>query len=109
MVCRMYSITKEVAGMHFLMVRLVQPDPTGVVVVYPSLEDEACFVALTQSGPDKGECPIAFVARYLTKTELKYGTLTTLVSVAAWAIRRLCRYTTFAKEVHVILPTTVDV
>ena len=93
----------------FSQVRLVQPDPMGVVVVYPSLEGEACFVALTQPGTDKGECPIAFVARYLTKMELKYGTLTTLVSVAAWAIRQLHRYTIFAKEVHIILPTTVDI
>ena len=80
-----------------------------VVVVYPSLEGKACFVALTQLGLDKGECPIAFVARYLMKMELKYGTLTTLVSISAWAIRKLRHYTTFAREVHIILPTTVDV
>ena len=77
----------------------MQPDLVGVFVVYPFLEGEACFVAFTQLGPDKGECPIAFVARYLTKMELKYGTLTTLVSVAAWAIRKLHHYTTFSREV----------
>ena len=49
------------------------------------------------------------MARYLTKKELKYGNLTTLVSVEAWAIRQLRGYTTFAKEVRIILPTTVDI
>ena len=93
----------------FAWVRLVQPDPSGVFVVYPFLEGEACFVALVQPGPDKVECPIAFVARYLTKMELKYGTITTLVSVAVWAIRKLHRYTTFSREFCVILLTAVDV
>ena len=62
----------------------------------------------TQLGPNKGECPIAFVARYLTKMELKYSTLYTLVSVTAWEIRKVHHYTMFAREVRIILPTAVD-
>ena len=81
------ALLNELLVHVFAWVWLVQPEPMGVVVVYPSLEGEACFLALTQLGPDKRERPIAFVARYLTKTEVKYGTLTTLVSVAAWVIR----------------------
>ena len=81
----------------------------GIVVVYPFLEGEACFVALTQLGPDKSECLVTFVAKYLTKMELKYGTLMTLVSIATWAIKKLHCYTIFVREVHVILASSVDI
>ena len=69
----------------------------GVVVIYLSLEGEACFVALTQPGPDTGKRLIAFVAKYLINTELKYSTVTTLVNISAWVIRKLRHYSTFAK------------
>ena len=49
------------------------------------------------------------MARYLTKIELKYGILTTLVSVTACEIRKLCFYTMFAMEVHVVLSTMVGI
>ena len=93
----------------FTLVRLVQPDLMGVIVVYLSLEGEACFVDLACLGTYKVKFPIAFVARNLTKMELKCGILTTLVSVTAWSIRTLCCYTTYSRELCIILLTTVDI
>ena len=49
---------------------------------------------------------MAFVSRHLSKTELKYGVLTRLVVVVAWAVKRLRRYTTFAADIKVVLPTS---
>ena len=105
----MYSSTKQVSGMHFRMGQASVTKSNGGCYHIPSLDGEAYFVALTQPGPDILEHPIAFVARYLTKTVLKYSTLSTLVSVAAWAIRKLRCYTIFSRELHVILLTTVDI
>ena len=77
--------------------------------MHPSVEGDVGFIALTQPGTNIKEHPIAFLARYLTKIELKYSILTILVSVTAWVIRKQCYYTIFAVEVCIILPTIVDV
>ena len=45
------------------------------------------------------------MARHLTVTERKYGLLTRLVTLAVWALRRLRRYTTFACDIQVAVPT----
>ena len=60
---------------------------TATIIVYPSFKGDTCFVTLAQPGLDKEEHPIGFVARYLKKTELKYGILTTLVSVTGWVVK----------------------
>ena len=93
----------------FACVRLVLPYPMGIVVIYPLVEGDMCFVAHTQPGPNIEECPIAFLARFLTKIELKYSIFTTLVSVTAWAIKKLHHYTIFTMEVCIVLPTTANI
>lgn len=51
---------------------------------------------------------MAFVSRYLTKTEERAGPLARLVSVVSWAVKRLRRYTTFAVEVSVVVPSAAE-
>ena len=51
---------------------------------------------------------MAFVLRYLTRTEERLGPLTQLVSVAGWAVRRLKRYTTFAANITIIVPAAAE-
>ena len=48
------------------------------------------------------------MARHLTVTERKYGLLTRLVTLVVWALRRLRRYTTFAHDIQVVVPTQAD-
>ena len=48
------------------------------------------------------------MARHLTVTERKYGLLTRLVTLVVWALRRLWRYMTFARDIQVVLPTQAD-
>ena len=76
------------------------PDLIKTLVMYSSVKGDTYFVSLTLQGPNKKEHPIA---RYLTKTQLKYGMLTTQISVSAWEVWKLLYYTTFAVEVRVIL------
>ena len=78
-------------------------DPYGKLVLYPSEHDGTGFVACLQNG-----APVAFVSRHLSKSELKFGVLTRLVALVAWAVRRLRRYTTFASDIQVVVPTGVD-
>ena len=52
--------------------------------------------------------PVAFVSRYSLVTERRAGPLTKLVAAVAWAVRRLRRYTTFAEELVVTLPTRAE-
>ena len=54
------------------------------------MEDDTYFLVFTQVGPDGEEHPIAYAARCLTKTELKYGILTALDSILAREIRKSC-------------------
>ena len=84
-------------------IRLTPADPYGKLVLYPSEREGVGFVACLQGG-----APVAFVSRYLTRLERRLGVLTRLVAVTAWAVRKLRRYTTFAQEVRVILPTAED-
>ena len=46
------------------------PDQTGMVGMYPSFEGDTCFIAFTEGRPDWKEHPIAFIARYLARTDL---------------------------------------
>ena len=46
--------------------------------------------------------------QHLTVTERKYGLLTRLVTLVVWALRRLRRYTTFARDIQVVMPTQAD-
>ena len=48
------------------------------------------------------------MAWHLTVTERKYGLLTRLVTLVVWALRRLRRYTTFARDIQVVVPTQAD-
>ena len=49
-----------------------------------------------------------FPSRYLTATEGKLGELTCLASIVSWAVRRMRRYTTFASNTRVVLPSAAD-
>ena len=77
--------------------------------MYPSVDCDTYCVALTQPGPNNEEHPIAFVARYLTSMQVKYTILTTLVSVAACAVRKLNCYTAYAVIIRVVLPMAVEI
>ena len=46
--------------------------------------------------------------RHLTITERKYGLRTRLVTLVVWALRCLRRYTTFARNIEVVVPTQAD-
>ena len=48
------------------------------------------------------------MAQHLTVTERKYGLLTRLVTLVVWALRHLRRYTTFARDIQVVVPTQAD-
>ena len=48
------------------------------------------------------------MARHLTVTEHKYDLLTRLVTLVVWALRCLRRYTTFAHDIQVVVPTQAD-
>ena len=48
------------------------------------------------------------MAQHLTVTECKYGLLTRLVTLVVWALRHLQRYTTFARDIQVVVPTQAD-
>ena len=48
------------------------------------------------------------MAWHLSVTERKYGLLTRLVTLVVWALRRLQRYTTFASDIQVVVPTQAD-
>ena len=50
-----------------------------MVVIYSSVQGDTYFVAITQAVPERKQHPIELVAGFLTRIELKYGTLTTLV------------------------------
>ena len=57
--------------------------------MHPSVERDTYFVAFSQMGPGEIGHPIVFIARCLTVDELKYGMLTTLVSVVTWKVEKL--------------------
>ena len=78
----------------YARIRLVPADPYGKLVLYPSVHEGTGFVACLQNG-----APVAFVSRHMSKTELKYGVLTRLVALVAWAVKCLRRYTTFASDI----------
>ena len=72
-------------------------------MLYPLVVADTGFVACLY-----GDRPVVFVARHLTVTERKYGLLTRLVTLVVWALRRLRRYTTFARDIQVFMPTQAD-
>ena len=69
--------------------------------MYPLDKGDKSFVAPTQMGHDEIEQLIAFATRYLTRTELKYDMLFTLVSITAWTVKKLCQYTMFTAELRI--------
>ena len=48
------------------------------------------------------------MSHHLSKTELKFGLLTRLVALVAWAVKRLRRYTTFASDIQVVVPSSEE-
>ncbi len=49
------------------------------------------------------EHPVAFLSRYLSKTEEKWGYLDQAVSLTSWALRRAPRYMSLSPEIVVRL------
>jgi RNase H-like domain found in reverse transcriptase len=84
-------------------VKLVQGDPSGEFCVYVSVEGSVGLIATTQEKEGK-ENPVAFLSRYLTKTELKWSQLEQMVSLLSWGLRKLRRYSTYAKKIKVVVP-----
>ena len=58
----------------FGRITLHSADPYAPLNVYPSVGEQVGFVALTQQVEGE-EKPVAFMSRYLTKTEQKWGQL----------------------------------
>ena len=54
-----------------------------MLIVYPSVEGDIYYIAFTQALPDGKEHPIVFVARCITRIELRYVILTILVSLSS--------------------------
>ena len=78
----------------YARIRLVPADTYGKLVLYPTVHKDTVFGACLQNG-----APVAFVSCHMSKIELKYGILTRLVALVAWAEKRLRRYTTFASDI----------
>ncbi len=66
------------------------------------------FIALTQ-GEGEEERLVAFLSRYLTKTEEKWGALEQLASLVSWGLRKAHRYTSLCPEVVVRVPGDAEV
>ena len=79
-----------------------------MAIAYPSVNGDTYFIAFTYMGHNKIEHPIVFAARYLTRNELKFGMLTTLVRVVAWSVSRMHWYIIFAVEVRIFVPIIVN-
>jgi hypothetical protein len=47
---------------------------------------------------------VAFLSRYLTKTEAKWSPLEQTVSLLSWGLRKLRRYSTYARRIYVVVP-----
>ena len=61
------------------------------------------LVVMTQEH-EGSKRPVAFISRYLTKTEEKWGDIEKTVSLASWALRKLRRYSTYAERIIVMVP-----
>ena len=66
------------------------------------------FMAFTQMGCDEIQHALVLEARYLTRMELNYSRLTTVVSIVGWVMRKLCQFIMFTAEVTVVVPILVD-
>ncbi len=95
--------------MIFRRITLHSADPRVPLVVYPSVGEHVGFVAITQVSPMGEERPVAFLSRYLTATEQKWGELEQVVSLVSWGLRKARRYTTLTPHVCVKLPQAADV
>ena len=51
---------------------------------------------------------MAFVGHRMSLMEQRYGLLTKLVCLVVWALRRLRRYTTFARDIQVVVATQAE-
>lgn len=58
---------------------------------------------------DGGTHLVAIVSRKLTSTELKGAPIERLLSLAAWATRKLQRFTAFAIRLDIFLPSPAEV
>lgn len=92
----------------FGRITLHSADPHQPLNVYPSVGEHVGFVALTQhvGGAEK---PVAFLSRYMTKTELKWGELEQLIALVSWGLRKARRYTSTVPEVVVKLGDAAEV
>lgn len=52
---------------------------------------------------------MAFLSRYLTKTEMKWSPLEKTVSLASWGLRKLRRLATYANRIVIKVPWDEDV
>ncbi len=92
----------------FGRITLHSADPLQAIRVYPSVQGHVGFIALTQ-GEGEEERPVAFLSRYLTKTEEKWGELEQLASLVSWGLRKARRYTSLCPEVVVRVPGEAEV
>jgi hypothetical protein len=76
--------------------------------LYPSLGENIGFAAATQDFKGS-ERPVAFLSRYLTKTEKGWGELEQLISVTSWALRKLRRYSSTAPKVIIRVEREEDI
>ncbi len=55
------------------------------------------------------ERPVAFLSRYLSKTEGKWGEVEQLVSLVSWGLRKARRYTSVSPRITVKLGEEAEV
>jgi ubiquinone biosynthesis protein Coq4 len=72
------------------------------------VQGEVGFLAITQEQMDV-ERPVAFLSRYLSKTELKWGHLEQAVALVSWGLRKARRYTSLAPEIVIVAEEEAEV
>jgi hypothetical protein len=84
----------------FGRITLHSADPTQPLMAYPSVQDNIGFLAITQliAATEK---PVAFLSRYMTKTEQSWGALEQQVALTSWGLRKARRYTSLAPHITV--------
>ncbi len=92
----------------FGRITLHSADPYAPLTCYPSVQEDVGFIALTQEVQGE-ERPVAFLSRYLSKTESKWGAVEQLVSLVSWGLRKARRYTSVSPKIIVKLGEEAEV
>lgn len=90
---------------HFAL-RMV--DFSQPLVMTVSYEDAVGSAVLLQKQHNGEEAPVAMVGKRFTPAQEKASPLEKLIMVGSWAVRKLKRYTAFAPETVLLLPSHAE-